>query len=225
MLFVGTVESRKNHLLALRAWQVLLDRHGPASVPDLVCVGRLGWHADTFLHEYVESAGLGGKLSVLSSSVTAEELARLYSHAEFTIYPSRYEGWGLPVSESLAFGRLPVVAYNSSLPEAGRDLAAFFRSDDLEDFVHVLETRALDLTARTEAEARIRADRAPAIAWADVADTAESALASFQDNARCIDEIVKNNIIRAQLARQRAGSELEESELHELSELLRSRGK
>ncbi len=57
------------------------------------------------------------------------------------------------------------------------------------------------------------------------ADTAESALASFQDNARCIDEIVKNNIIRAQLARQRAGSELEESELHELSELLRSRGK
>ena len=178
VLFVGTVESRKNHLLALRAWQVLLDRHGPANVPDLVCVGRLGWHADTFLREYVESAGLGGKLSVLSSSVTDEELARFYAHAEFTIYPSRYEGWGLPVSESLAFGRLPVVAYNSSLPEAGRDLAAYFRSDDLDDFVHVIETRALDLPARNEAEARIRADRAPAITWADVADTMRDEVAA-----------------------------------------------
>ncbi|MCX6432281.1 MAG: glycosyltransferase family 1 protein [Actinobacteria bacterium] len=178
VLFVGTVESRKNHLMALRAWQVLLDRHGPANVPDLVCVGRLGWHADTFLREYVESAGLGGKLSVLSSSVTDEELACFYAHAEFTIYPSRYEGWGLPVSESLAFGRLPVVAYNSSLPEAGRDLAAYFRSDDLDDFVHVIETRALDLPARNEAEARIRADRAPAITWADVADTMRDEVAA-----------------------------------------------
>ena len=168
-LFVGTVESRKNHLLALRAWQVLIDRHGPANVPDLVCVGRLGWHADTFLREYVESAGLDGKLSVLSTSVADEELARFYAHAEFTVYPSRYEGWGLPVSESLAFGRLPVVAYNSSLPEAGRDLAAYFRSDDLDDFVHVLETRAFDPAARHDAEERIRADNAPAVSWADVA--------------------------------------------------------
>ena len=168
-LFVGTVESRKNHLLALRAWQVLIDRHGPANIPDLVCVGRLGWHADAFLREYVASSGLDGKLSVLSTSVADEELARFYAHAEFTVYPSRYEGWGLPVSESLAFGRLPVVAYNSSLPEAGRDLAAYFRSDDLDDFVHVLETRALDLAARHDAEERIRADNAPAVSWADVA--------------------------------------------------------
>jgi glycosyltransferase involved in cell wall biosynthesis len=168
-LFVGTVESRKNHLLALRAWQVLIDRHGPANIPDLVCVGRLGWHADAFLREYVESSGLDGKLSVLSTSVADEELARFYAHAEFTVYPSRYEGWGLPVTESLAFGRLPVVAYNSSLPEAGRDLAAYFRSDDLDDFVHVLETRALDPAARHDAEERIRADNAPAVSWADVA--------------------------------------------------------
>ncbi|MDI1289784.1 MAG: hypothetical protein PSX37_07550, partial [bacterium] len=42
-LFVGTVESRKNHLLALRAWQRLVDRHGAQAVPDLVCIGRLGW--------------------------------------------------------------------------------------------------------------------------------------------------------------------------------------
>ena len=147
-LLVGTVESRKNHLLALHAWARLIDEGGPDAVPDLVCVGRLGWHADAFLDEYVRTRGLDGKVSVLSSGISDAELARFYAHAEFTVYPSRYEGWGLPVSESLAFGKLPVVAYNSSLPEAGGDLAAYFASDDLDDFVAVLRARALDLDAR-----------------------------------------------------------------------------
>lgn len=167
-LFVGTVESRKNHLLALRAWQRLIDESTP-DLPDLVCIGRLGWHADEFLREYVTTNGLGGKVSVLTSSVPDADLARFYAHAEFTVYPSRYEGWGLPVSESLAFGRVPVVAHNSSLPEAGSDLAAYFRSDDLDDLVHVLRTRALDVDARREAEQAIAASARDGISWNQVA--------------------------------------------------------
>lgn len=168
-LLVGTVESRKNHLLALRAWARLIEARGADAVPDLVCIGRLGWHADAFLDEYVRTRGLDGKVSVLSTSITDAELARFYAHAEFTVYPSRYEGWGLPVSESLAFGRLPVVAYNSSLPEAGGDLAAYFASDDVDDLVTVLEARALDVDARHQAEARIRSEGSASITWAFVA--------------------------------------------------------
>jgi glycosyltransferase involved in cell wall biosynthesis len=168
-LFVGTVESRKNHLLALRAWARLIEARGSDAVPDLVCVGRLGWHADAFLDEYVRTRGLDGKVSVLSSSVSDAELARFYAHADFTVYPSRYEGWGLPVSESLAFGKLPVVAYNSSLPEAGGELAAYFASDDLDDFVAVLESRALDLDARRQAEERIQREGIASITWTQVA--------------------------------------------------------
>lgn len=172
-LFVGTVEARKNHLLALRAWQSLIERHGADHVPDLVCIGRLGWHSAEFLREYVTTRGLGGKVSVLSSSVTDAELARFYAHADFTVYPSRYEGWGLPVSESLAFGRLPVVAYNSSLPEAGRDLAAYFRTDDVDDLVHVVEEQALDPDHRRAHEARIAAETAEPITWEHVAAVIE----------------------------------------------------
>ena len=185
-LFVGTVESRKNHLLALRAWARLIVERGADAVPDLVCIGRLGWHADAFLDEYVRTRGLNGKVSVLSGSVTDAELARFYAHAEFTVYPSRYEGWGLPVSESLAFGRLPVVARNSSLPEAGGDLAAYFTSDDLDDFVRVIETCALDVDARRESEARIAADPAEPITWQQVAaimldEVAEAASAEARE--------------------------------------------
>ncbi len=169
VLFVGTVEARKNHVLALAAWRELIARHGDQNVPDLVCIGRLGWHSAAFLNEYVTTHGLGGKLSVLSASVSDAELARFYAHAEFTVYPSRYEGWGLPVSESLAFGKLPVVAHNSSLPEAGRDLAAYFRTEDVDDFVHVIEQNALDPEARAEHERRIAADSTTPITWQDVA--------------------------------------------------------
>ncbi|HEY7823526.1 MAG TPA: glycosyltransferase [Acidimicrobiia bacterium] len=169
-LFVGTVESRKNHLLALRAWQRLIERHGRENVPDLVCIGRLGWNAGAFLREYVYTAGLDGKLSVLSSSVGDGELASFYAHAEFTIYPSNYEGWGLPVSESLAFGTLPVVANNSSLREAGGDLAVYFRTDDVDSFVTAVETNALDRARRRELTERIRTASTLELTWEDVAN-------------------------------------------------------
>ncbi|NKB92516.1 MAG: hypothetical protein GKR85_09630, partial [Candidatus Nanopelagicales bacterium] len=75
VLCVGTIEARKNHRLALSAWQQLIERHGPDVVPDLVCIGRLGWHASEFLDAYLDSGGLNGKVSVLSNSVSDTELA------------------------------------------------------------------------------------------------------------------------------------------------------
>jgi glycosyltransferase involved in cell wall biosynthesis len=173
VLFVGTVESRKNHLLALRAWQELIARHGEDAVPDLVCIGRLGWNSAAFLREYVFTRGLNGKLSVLSSSVDDRELARFYAHSEFTVYPSEYEGWGLPVSESLAFGKVPVVARNSSLPEAGGDLAIYFESGSGGSLVEAVEVNALDHQRRQELEERIRTTPLHALTWDDVARTME----------------------------------------------------
>ena len=152
VLFVGTIESRKNHLLALNAWRELIDKHGPEKVPDLVCVGRLGWNSNGFIDNYLSTNGLDGKISVLSTSVSDVELANFYQHCEFTIYPSRYEGWGLPVSESLAFGKLSVVANNSSLPEAGGDLAIYFDSEDQTSLVEKIEEFGLDLQARRQRE-------------------------------------------------------------------------
>lgn len=166
-LFVGTVEARKNHLLALRAWQRLVD--AGHEVPDLVCVGRLGWNANTFLREYVETGGLGGRVSVLSGGVSDADLARFYAHCLFTVYPSRYEGWGLPVSESLAFGKVPIVTRTSSLPEAGGDLAVYVPPDDADALADAIVAFGLDDRARAERETLIRTRPLPAITWERVA--------------------------------------------------------
>ena len=169
-LMVGTIEARKNHLLAFRAWQQLLERHGAHAVPDLICIGRLGWHADEFLNAFHSSAGLNGKIHLLTSNVSDELLANFYRHAEFTVYPSRYEGWGLPVSESLAFGKVPIVARNSSLTEAGGEWAAYFASEDLDDFTHTIETCGMDERKRAELERTIRDTPPSQVCWNDIAE-------------------------------------------------------
>jgi glycosyltransferase involved in cell wall biosynthesis len=168
-LFVGTVESRKNHILALNAWKELITKHRAENVPDLVCIGRLGWNADAFLEEYVATQGLSGKVSVLSNSVTDEELARFYANAQFTVYPSRYEGWGLPVSESLAFGKVAIVANNSSLPEAGGKLATYFESGNVDDLITKIESDGLNAKNRESLQKKILTDFHD-INWQQVTD-------------------------------------------------------
>lgn len=166
VLFVGTIESRKQHAMAFEAWRRLRERH--ATLPDLVCIGRLGWHAEEFLEPYVTSGGLGGLVSVLNQSVDDDEVAAFYQHSLFTIYPSAYEGWGLPVSEALAFGKVVVAARNSSIPEAGGDLASYFTTGDIEEFCAVVERDGLDPINRAKHEERIRRTFQD-VTWAHVA--------------------------------------------------------
>ena len=169
VLMVGTIESRKNHLFAFHAWSQLIDRHGADAVPDLLCVGRLGWHAEEFLSEFHATAGLEGKVHLLTSSISDSSLADLYQHTLFTIYPSRYEGWGLPVSESLAFGKAVVTSRNSSIPEAGGDLATYFTPGDLEDFVAQIESTGLDADNRVTVERSIAEAARKHTTWVEVA--------------------------------------------------------
>ena len=61
----------------------------------------------------------------MKSDVSDEELDALYDNCMFTIYPSLYEGWGLPISESLGKGKLCVCSNTSSMPEAGREFALY----------------------------------------------------------------------------------------------------
>lgn len=176
VLFVATLESRKNHLMAFEAWLSLLRRLGPAAVPRLVCVGKPGWRADAALALLERSPALRRKVSVLND-VSDLALTGLYAGCVFTLYNSFHEGWGLPVSESLAAGKLAVVPAQSGLLESGAPGAVFFAPQDEPDLVETLARLITDSGHRRALEAKI--DRAAAgRGWVQAASEVQASLAA-----------------------------------------------
>lgn len=143
VLIVSTIEGRKGHRTALAAWERMLERLGPEDTPQLVLVGRPGWKSTDVLDKLATTNYLGGKVTHLTE-VSDAELDALYAEALFTIYPSTYEGWGLPVSESLAHGTPVIAARSTSIPEAGGDFAAYFSPQDHEELYKIASSWALD---------------------------------------------------------------------------------
>ncbi|UFN47720.1 glycosyltransferase [Roseomonas sp. OT10] len=153
-LFVATVESRKDHLLVFRAWLSLIRRLGAARVPQLVCVGHKGWHAEAALAFRENSRELRRQV-VLLHDVPDNALAALYEGCRFTIYNSFHEGWGLPVTESLAHGKVPVVPRHSALIESGAPGAVFFTPQHEPELTDTLERLIAEPGALEATEAAI----------------------------------------------------------------------
>jgi hypothetical protein len=172
VLFVSTIEGRKNHVLAYRTWEKLVE--AGEDPPRLICVGRPGWQAEEFVSLQTASAGLGGRIEVLSD-VSDGELEWLYANCLFTIYPSLYEGWGLPITESLVRGKLCVASNTSSMPEAGGDLALYVDPLDPDDFGRTIRRLLANPEMVREREEAIRVGFVPRL-WDDV--TADYAAAA-----------------------------------------------
>jgi glycosyltransferase involved in cell wall biosynthesis len=122
ILFVSTIERRKNHEVLYRALVRLAEQGRP--LPTLVFVGMQGWGVEDLMNDLKRDPRVRSKI-VLLHHVTDAELAALYRKARFTVFPSLYEGWGLPVAESLAHGRFCLSSNTSSLPEVGGELVEY----------------------------------------------------------------------------------------------------
>lgn len=177
VLFVSTIESRKGHLDAFEAWSALIERHGADAVPQLVCVGNRGWLNDRVYERLTMDSALAQKVTLLSRLSDAE-LALLYRSCCFTIYPSLYEGWGLPVTESLCYGKVPLISRAASLPEAGGPFAVYVDPASPEQLAEAAERLMLDDAYRAALEDRIASDFAPR-RWSDLARQIVAELGKF----------------------------------------------
>ncbi len=130
ILMVGTIEVRKNHAGMLRVWRRLLAAMPPESVPTLVFAGKTGWLTADLQQQLANANWLGGKIRLIESP-SETTLANLYQHCLFTLFPSFYEGWGLPVTESLCFGKTAAISNRASIPEAGQSFCAYFDPENL----------------------------------------------------------------------------------------------
>ena len=155
ILFVGTIEERKNALLAAQALPYLSDEI------HLVLVGRQTAYAKT-ITSFARQNGLANRIHMLSG-VPTSDLYAIYQQAECFVYPSRYEGFGIPVIEAIQ-SRLPVIACTGScLEEAGgpdnvyvdpdepQEMAMAIKSiTDNPDAARQIVTRSLDYIRRFE---------------------------------------------------------------------------
>jgi glycosyltransferase involved in cell wall biosynthesis len=154
-LVVSTLEPRKNHALLVRAWRIMLAEMPLQSVPMLVFAGRVGWMVGDLLQQLVNADWLGGKVRLIEDP-TDEEIAALYRGALFTLLPSFAEGWGLPVSESLAFGKPCLAADRPALRETGGALARYFDPDNLHDACRAIRMTIEDKAGLAAWEEQVR---------------------------------------------------------------------
>lgn len=160
-LFVSTMEIRKNHALLVDVWRRLLAELGPDRLPVLVFAGRRGGLTGDLVRQLEASDFLGGHI-VLRPDSSDADLAGLYRGCAFTLFPSLYEGWGLPVAESLAFGKPCLASRASSVPEVGGDLVRYFDPLDPDECARLVTSVVLDPQALAAWGARIEAEYQPA---------------------------------------------------------------
>ncbi|MGO9179951.1 MAG: glycosyltransferase family 4 protein [Candidatus Limnocylindrales bacterium] len=155
----------KNHLGLLEALAQLRDRG--LTVP-LVCTGVQNEHFPA-IRRRLRELHLEGQVQFLGY-VTEAEMARLYRTGMALVFPSRFEGWGLPVVEAFAHG-LPVIASNATvLPEVAGEAAIFFDPDDIPGMAQAIAKVWVDDRLRADLVARGR-ERVSALSWGKTART------------------------------------------------------
>jgi glycosyltransferase involved in cell wall biosynthesis len=141
-LMVGTVEVRKNHILLIKVWERLLTNL-KEKCPTLVIVGREGWLAEEALDKLRRNDPAKTKILWLPYCYD-DQLFWLYKNCLFTLYPSLYEGWGLPVGESLAFGKFCIASSASAIPEAGGAFCDYHNPHSVEDCLQLIQKYCLN---------------------------------------------------------------------------------
>ena len=146
ILFLGTLEPRKNVQKLVRAYSQW--RQVDPDIPRLVVAGGKGWYYGHIFAE-VERLGLTGDV-IFPGYVIPQELPWWYNAADLFVYPSRFEGFGLPVLEAMACGT-PVVTTNvASLPEVAGDAALLVSPDDEAQLVEAMRRALSEVSLRQE---------------------------------------------------------------------------
>lgn len=132
ILMVSTFAPRKNHRILSLAYQLLISE-GREDMPMMVWVGKVPDKEKPFFNSLNVDILINKGLLKIFHDISDDELNKLYQCCQYTVFPSLYEGWGLPVAESLGYGKYCLCANTSSLPEVGQHFV---------DYLNPFDTRA-----------------------------------------------------------------------------------
>lgn len=136
ILCVGSIESRKNHTNLLLMWAKYINEPN-YNYEKLVIAGKWLWDTHRIQELLTYTGHMNGSVIVIENP-DDKELAYLYKKCHFSVYPSHYEGWGLPIGESLSFGKPCIHFDNTSLSEAGCGLSSVVPDLDYKSFYSMI---------------------------------------------------------------------------------------
>jgi len=174
ILYVGTIEPRKN---LVRLIEAFADARARGVAHHLVCVGPYGW-ASRDLSSRIDRLGLND-LVHFTGYARFEDLPAIYNLGDFFVFPSLYEGFGLPVVEAMASGIAVITSSTSSLGEIAADAAETIEPTSTDAIAAAIVRLATDEERRRDLAERGRR-RAQMFSWAQ---TAKEMLAVYHRTA------------------------------------------
>lgn len=178
ILSVGSIQPRKNLVRLIEAYSSLRGVHPQGKLPQLVLAGKRGWLDDETFRA-AERNALGRDI-LFTGYVPEQDLVGLYSGAICFVYPSYFEGFGLPVVEAMQCGVPVIVGNRTSLPEVVGDAGLLFDPFDTKALVDAL-TRVISDEAYRAALRAKGLERAKNFNWRT---TAQLTLGAYQTAAK-----------------------------------------
>lgn len=165
ILYISRIEHPgKNHLRLIRAFESVKDRE---KIPHRLVLAGSDWNGAEEVHHAAESSKYSADI-VFTGFISQENLPDIYCGADLFVFPSLYEGFGLPVLEAFSSG-IPVACSNSSsLPEVAGNAAAFFNPYDKNDIANSI-TRLITNKSLSNTYAQRGLDRSKEFSWASTA--------------------------------------------------------
>lgn len=165
ILTVGDLQPRKNHLGLIRAFEDLI-RHNPQLPHRLVMVGKETWFAGRVRHAAAKSA-VADRLH-FTGWVSDDDLRYFYGACDAFVFPSFYEGFGLPILEAMACGRAVACSNTTAMPEVANASALLFDPANPSDIVRSIRDLLLNPQLRARKE-RMGSLRAAQFTWSRAA--------------------------------------------------------
>jgi glycosyltransferase involved in cell wall biosynthesis len=158
---VGDLQPRKNQIGLIRAFAAMIANR-PSLKHHLVLTGKETWFAPRVRQEALKS-GFADRIH-FTGFVTDEELRELYNACDCFVFPSFYEGFGMPILEAMACGRAVACSNTSAMPEVADGAGILFDPGNPESIRHCMEDILLDSELKARQE-RLGLQRAAHFSW------------------------------------------------------------
>jgi glycosyltransferase involved in cell wall biosynthesis len=161
ILTVGDLQPRKNHLALIRSFEELLRAH-PELPQHLVFVGKRAWRSEQVIA--AAKASPAGSRIHFTDFVADEDLTRFYCACDLFVYPSLYEGFGLPIIEAMACGRAVACSNTTAMLEVADSAALLFNPKSDAEMVRAMRDLLIDAELRARME-RLGLQRSSQYSW------------------------------------------------------------